>query len=237
MAKAAAATVEPPVDEQPRFDENDPGTTESDETDAVEEDRQLDGFEALKAMIKAELMAEMRAEVAQAQAVADSKPSKTMVAKIHDGFITSANGTGKPLRHFRCDAAISCKVQVFDMDLLEKYESGELPVPRHEKTGRPLPILDLCKIPGENLHWLEGHCYTFTENQNRNIERLKRLAAEGKQGGMSGIYEDFGGEQWQCHTCPRRPVFLDERTYQSHMKEVHGVMFALTAAPQATAHP
>lgn len=235
MVKAGTATIENPdvtLPLNPGFGDNDPGTSESDEWAPTEGD-QLDGFEALKAMVKAELMAELRSELARDKAIADSKPSKTMVAKVHDGFITSSNGTGKPLRHFRCDSATSCKVQVFDMDLMEKYESGELEVPRHEKTGRPLSILDLCKIPGEQLHWLEGHCYTFTDNQTRNIERLKRLAAEGKQGGMPGIYEDFGGSQWQCHTCPRHPVFLDERTYQSHMKEVHGVIFALTAAPQA----
>lgn len=235
MVKAGTATAEAPIGPAipPSFGDNDEGTTESDEWEATAEDQQLDGFEALKAMIKLELITELRGELARDKAIADSKPSKTMIAKIHDGFITSSNGTGKPLRHFRCDSATSCKVQVFDMDLMDKYESGELEIPRHEKTGRPLPLLDLCKIPGEHLHWLEGHCYTFTDNQTRNIERLKKLAAEGKQGGMPGIYEDFGGSQWQCHTCPRRPVFLDERTYQSHMQEVHGVMFALTAVPQA----
>jgi hypothetical protein len=234
MAKAATAETATTAETVSAvFADNDPGTVDSDEWTPTEEDTQLDGFEALKAMVKAELMAELRGELAQERALAESKPSKTMIAKIHDGFITDSNGTGKPLRHFRCDSAISCKVQVFDMERLAKYESGELEVPRHEKTGRPLPILDLCKIPGEHLHWLEGHCYTFNENQNRNVERLKRLAAESKQGGMPGIYEDFGGSQWQCHTCPRHPVFLDERTYQSHMKEVHGVIFALTAAQAA----
>jgi hypothetical protein len=230
MGRAAAATVEapigPPVPTQ--FGDNDPGTVESDEG----QDQELDGFEALKAMLKAELRSELMAEITRNQPDT-SQPSKTMLAKVHDGFITESNGSGTPLRHFRCDSAVSCKVQVFDMALMAKYESGELELPKHEKTGRPLPILDLCKIPGEQLHWLEGHCYTFTENQTLNIERLKRLAEEGKPGGMPGIYEDFGGQLWQCHTCPRRPTFNDERTYQSHMSGVHGVMFALTAAQAA----
>ena len=174
-------------------------------------------------------IAKAMAVFSQMAANADSKPPLSMTAKPHDRFITESNAgaaSGQPwLRHFRCETAVSTKMTEIDLDLYDKYMSGDLERPTDDK-GRPYSdgrILALCEIPGQYIVWVEGHCYCYTENQVRNVERVDRLAVEGKQGGMQGIYEDHGGASWQCQVCPSRPSFLDERTWRGHMIAVHAV--------------
>lgn len=171
------------------------------------------------------------AAMAQQMAQASDKPALSMKAKVHEGFITESNApkgqTAQPwIKHFRCESAVSTKLTEIDMDLLDKYMNGDLERPSDPKTGRPYSdgrIINLCEIPGQYITWVEGHCYCFTPNQVRNIDRVQELDRLGQQGGMAGIYEDHGGVSWQCQVCPTRPTFMDERTWRGHMVAVHAV--------------
>ena len=203
----------------------------SDEDWVAQKDDPQAGADALNAIIdarvaamRAEIKGEVLAEMAAAQLASESRPSLAMKAKVHDRFFEGrSTNTGTWMKHYRCDAAVSTKVQEVDMDLLEAYESGakERPV---DQNGHPRPLLLLASMPGKTIDWIDGHCYAYTENQVRNIERLKALAEQGLDGGMRGIYEDVGeDQQWLCHVCDPAKTFGSKQTYANHMQAVHGV--------------
>ena len=185
-------------------------------------------IDARVAKREAEIEQRILQRIALSQAAAQSKPSLTMQGKPGDRFITESgapHGATAWIKHYRCDTAVSTKLNEIDMDLLDKYMNGELERPIDDK-GRPYSdgrLVALCEISGQYIPWVDGHCYAFTENQVRNVERVQELAERGVQGGMAGIYEDFGGVTWNCQVCPSRPTFVDKRTWEGHMLAIHGV--------------
>jgi hypothetical protein len=167
-------------------------------------------------------------QVAKILAAMNPEPvPKAMISKVHDRFVGSNAGPGTGntiIKHFRCESAHSVKLAELDMDLLQEYEEGDRDRPTNEK-GRLLSIIDAAIMPGKWIDWIEGHCYCYTTNQVRNVERVKRLAEQGLPGGMPGIYEDTGvtSENWQCFVCQHQPKFANKETFDNHMLAVHDV--------------
>lgn len=179
--------------------------------------QQGSAYDDLKATLKAEVLA----EIARDMAAANSKPALAMKANVAQNFIKDANGQGVVLKHYRCDSAGSVKMIQYDMKRLAEYQDGTRPIPE-DKDGNPKNILTLCEMRGEWINWLDGHCYTYTENQNLNIERVQTLPPE--KGGMVGIYEDTGGATWACYVCNPPRQFADKTTHDNHMAATHGVV-------------
>lgn len=215
-----------PLDEDPEeATERDPEEVSEDwraraaEASAYEE-REKAGKLALQAVIADEVAKEVAKILA---AMNPPTPAKAMISKVHDRFMTGGN-VGTPLKHYRCESAHSVKLAELDMDLLEAYQSGEKDRPTNEK-GRPYSAVELSVIPGKWIEWVETHAYPTTDNQVRNIERVKDLALKGLPGGMPGIYEDTGGVQdWRCFVCHHQPQFTNRETHDAHMLAVHGVV-------------
>ena len=195
---------------------------------AKEVEAEQAGKEALEALI-ASTVAEQLSRILAAQNPPPA--SKTMQSKVHDRFVGQGEaGTGPILKHYRCEAAHAVKVSELDMDLLEAYESGAKERPTNEK-GKPYSPIELAVIPGKWIEFIEGHCYCRTDNQVRNIERIRERARQGLPGGMPGIYEDTGAvsENWQCFVCQHQPKFPNRETHDGHMWETHGVAPARAA--------
>lgn len=200
-------------------------TAERDELVATE--RNLD-------LIISQKVAEGIAAVFAKQAADAVGPPKTMRSTVYDKFVANTNNNqsrgGEVLKHYRCDSAISTKMIELDMELMDQYLDGVLEIPRNER-GRKRSLEDLCVIPGQTIDWVAGHCYVYTVNQDRNIERAQQRAISGEQGGMPGIYEDTGSVvDWQCFTCQRQPKFSNEQTYVNHMNATHGASMISSAA-------
>src|SRR5215211_190010 len=87
-------------------------------------------LEAILAMPEVEARIAAVAAQAASQAVTAAMglnaPPKVLQSKVHDRFITEANGRGDVLRHFRCENAVATKIIEIDMARMRKYESGEL---------------------------------------------------------------------------------------------------------------
>lgn len=218
----ATKTKDPEVEEAASIDTgSEPNWDE--EADMVKGAAALDAIIAAK--VEEQVAAILSAQAAK-KAQEESKPPLAMKADIADRFITESNARGSTqpwLKHYRCDRAMSEKMVEYDMELMDSYERGELERPHHEgKPNRKVAITDLCVIPGQWISWVNGHCYAYTENQVRNVERVRKLAEEHKPGGMEGIYEDTGvGALWPCPVCTHVPAFLDKQTYANHMWAVH----------------
>ena len=190
------------------------------------------GKEALDALI-ASKVAEEVSKILAAQNPAPAP--KAMKANVYDRFVgQGGGGTGTPLKHYRCESAHAVKISELDMDLLEAYESGAKERPTNEK-GKPYSPIELAVIPGKWIEFVETHCYCYTGNQVRNIERIRERARQGLPGGMPGIYEDTGAvsEHWQCFVCQHQPKFPNRETHDGHMWETHGVAPARAARARA----
>ena len=210
--------------------------TDNDEVDFAEAERNLDTIVAAKVAEQvAEQVAIQMAAILARQARDAEGPPKAMTANVYDRFVANSNNApgvgGEVIAHYRCDSAISTKQIVFDMELMDQYTSGDLEIPRNDQ-GRKLSIESLCVIPGETIDWVAGHCYVYTENQKRNIERAQERARLGLQGGMAGIYLDTGEHavDWQCFTCPQQPKFSNQETYVNHMNATHGANLMAVAS-------
>lgn len=209
-------------------------TQEVNETLSGDEKRVALNLEAIMALPEVEARIANVAAQAAAQAVAQAMglqgPAKTMQSKVHDRFITTANGSGEVLEHWRCDNAIAKKIVEMDMDLYEKYESGELEVPRSEK-GRKLSIVGLCSRPGQYITIIDTHAYLYTENQCKQFRWLQNRAPV--LGGIPSLYQDFGQEtdRWICEVCQQVPpkTFSDRRTWEEHRLRTHGIQPAAAA--------
>ena len=155
----------------------------------------------------------------------DTGPPKMMRAKVHDRFVTEANGSGDVKRHFRCENAIATKILERDMTLFRRYEAGELEVPKGRSSNgfeRPMDPWNAAIVPNSFITFIDGHCFTYTDNQTEVILYVKELPPE--RGGMPGIYEDFGSvADWVCTVCQPQKNFTDQRTWEGHMQAAHGV--------------
>lgn len=179
--------------------------------------------EQVAAMVAQMIGSQVPGVVQQAIAQANSKPPLTMRANVHDRFITTANGSGEPLKRYRCDRAKSTKIAEYNMDLLEQYEADPTSIP----VGRTVNgvqqrqgALQAAWIKGSWIVFVDGRCACFTENQIRNVERLRTLPRE--QGGMDDIYEDTGGGLWFCPVCRDSiPPFPNKETWANHIAATH----------------
>jgi len=228
MARAAAPVDEETVEPDASIDASaEAPDWEAERDELVTAERNLD-------LIIEQKVAERFAAVLAKQAADAVGPPKAMRSTVYDKFVANTNNSqnrgAEVLRHYRCDSAISTKMIEFDMELMDQYLSGTLEIPRNER-GRKQSVEDLCVIPGQTIDWVAGHCYVYTENQIRNIERAQERAKLGLQGGMAGIYEDTGSVvEWQCFTCERQPKFSNEQTYINHMNATHGASMVASAA-------
>jgi hypothetical protein len=199
---------------------------ESDEVDwtaeaqSAREEQVALNLQALMALPEVEArilaLAEKAAETKFAQAMGLNTPSKSMTSKIHDRFITEANGRGDVRRHFRCDNAMATKIIEIDMAKLRKVEAGEIDVPEGKSERQ------FCSKPGEFISFIDGHCYTYTDNQTEMILWLREQPPA--KGGMPGIYEDHSqAESWACDICVPQRVLTDRKTWEDHRLRTHGI--------------
>jgi len=197
------------------------------EEQAAREEKVALNLEAIMALPEVEAriaaVAAQAASLAVAQAMGVNSPPKVLQAKVHDRFITEANGRGDVLRHFRCENAVATKIIELDMTRMRKYESGELEIPLDAK-GRPKSIISLCAIPGSYITFVDTHCYAYTDNQVEQILWLRDQPSN--KGGMPGIYEDYGvaADAWVCEVCtePKR-TFTDRKTWEEHRYRTHRI--------------
>ena len=226
MPKAATADLE--VAEVEPIEEAPPEVWEA-EAQSSHNEKVAMNLEAIMALPEVEAriaaVASQAASMAVAQAMGLGGPAKTMQSKVHDRFVTEANGSGDILAHFRCDNAVATKIVEMDMDLYEEYTSGEREVPRDEK-GRRRSVIGLCSTPGKYITFVDGHCYAYTENQVKQLEWLQNHPPA--QGGMPGIYRDYGEatSTWGCDICEgqgQKRSFSDRRTWEEHRARTHGI--------------